>query len=100
MRGIIKGDIGVQAIININNRLDYTMEDGKLKNVQQHVITATGISPGFIRNITANWVPKIFASPRYLELFVSNKSLYPYSHIYCCIICCIIPYLEPELPGR
>jgi hypothetical protein len=49
----------------------YTMEDDKLKNVQQPIITAMGISPGFIRNIAANWVRKTFTSTRYLEYLLA-----------------------------
>jgi hypothetical protein len=48
-----------------------TMEDDKLKNVRQPIVTATGILPGFTLNIAANWVPKAFASPRCLEYLVA-----------------------------
>lgn len=43
------------------------MEEDKLKNVRQPIVTATGILLGFTLNIAANWVPKAFTSPRYLE---------------------------------
>jgi hypothetical protein len=49
----------------------YTMEDDKLKNVQQPVITATGISPGVTLSIAANWVRKTFAGSRYLEYLLA-----------------------------
>jgi hypothetical protein len=47
------------------------MEDDKLKNVQQPVITATGISPGVTLSIAANWVRKTFAGSRYLEYLLA-----------------------------
>jgi len=46
-------------------------EDDKLKNVRQPLVTATGIILGFTLNIAANWVPKAFASPRYLEYLMA-----------------------------
>ena len=49
----------------------YTMEDDKLKNVQQPIIMATGISPGVTLSIAANWVRKTFAIPRYLEYLLA-----------------------------
>lgn len=47
------------------------MEDDKLKNVRQPIVTATGIILGFTLNIAANWVPKAFSSPRYLEYLIA-----------------------------
>src|SRR4051812_28749961 len=47
------------------------MEDDKLRNVRQPLVTATGILLGFTLNIAVNWVPKAFASPRYLEYLLA-----------------------------
>ena len=47
------------------------MDEDKLKNVRQPMVTATGILLGFTLNIAANWVPKAFTSPRILEYLIA-----------------------------
>ncbi len=47
------------------------MEDDKLRNVRQPIVTATGIILGFTLNIAVNWVPKAFSTPRYLEYLIA-----------------------------
>jgi hypothetical protein len=46
-------------------------EDDKLRNLRQPIVTATGIILGFTLNMAANWVPKAFSSPRYLEYLIA-----------------------------
>ena len=43
------------------------IEEDKLKNVRQPLVTATGILLGFTLNIAANWLPKAFTTNRITE---------------------------------
>ena len=43
------------------------LDDDKLKNVRQPLVTATGIILGFTLSIAANWLPKAFITNRITE---------------------------------
>src|SRR4051795_2082783 len=43
------------------------LDDDKLKNVRQPLVTATGIILGFTLSIAANWLPKAFTTGRITE---------------------------------
>jgi hypothetical protein len=47
------------------------LDDDKLKNVRQPLVTATGILLGFTLNIAANWIPKAFTTNRITEALMA-----------------------------